>query len=99
MKRRVTAVAVNNAGTYIGVGNAEGKALVLNAKSGGVLYDLPHQDQEISCLKFLSGLSEFWLVAGCWNGKLVFWTEPNEQNNFQITAKCRIGHRGDILAV
>ena len=78
MKRRVTAVAVNNECTHIAVGNAEGKALVLNAKSGGVLYDLPHQDQEISCLKFLSGLSEFWLVAGCWHGKLVFWTEPNE---------------------
>ena len=78
MKRRVTAVAVNNKCTHIAVGNAEGKALVLNAKSGGVLYDLPHQDQEISSLRFLSGLSEFWLVAGCWHGKLVFWTEPNE---------------------
>lgn len=42
-------------------------------------------------------VSEFWLVAGCWNGKMVMWTEPNEDNNFQITAKCRIGHRGDIL--
>ena len=42
MKRRVTAVAVNNACTHIGVGNTEGKALILNAKSGGVLYDLPH---------------------------------------------------------
>ena len=30
---------------------------------------------------------------------MVFWTEPNEQNNFQITAKCRLGHRGDIMAV
>ena len=42
MKRRVTAVAVNSECTHIGVGNAEGKALILNAKSGGVLYDLPH---------------------------------------------------------
>ena len=30
---------------------------------------------------------------------MVFWTEPNEQNNFQITAKCRVGHRGDIMAL
>ena len=29
----------------------------------------------------------------------MFWTEPNEQNNFQITAKCRVGHRGDIMAL
>ena len=42
MKKRVTAVAVNAACTHIAVGNAEGKALVLNAKSGGVLYELPH---------------------------------------------------------
>ena len=42
MKRRVTAVAVNAAGSHIAVGNAEGRALVLNAKSGGVLYELPH---------------------------------------------------------
>ena len=42
MKKRVTAVAVNAACTRIAVGNCEGKALVLNAKSGGVLYELPH---------------------------------------------------------
>lgn len=28
---------------------------------------------------------------------MVFWTRPNEYNNFLITAKSRIGHRGDIL--
>lgn len=27
---------------------------------------------------------------------MVFWTQPNEQNNFTINAKVRIGHRGDI---
>lgn len=42
MKKRVTAVAINDTCAHIAVGNAEGKALVLNAKSGGVLYDLPH---------------------------------------------------------
>jgi hypothetical protein len=29
----------------------------------------------------------------------VLWTEPNEDNNFTISAKCRIGHRGDVLAL
>ena len=27
---------------------------------------------------------------------MVFWSQPNEQNNFTINAKVRIGHRGDI---
>jgi WD40 repeat protein len=27
-------------------------------------------------------VGEFWLVAGTWGGKLVLWTEPNEDNNF-----------------
>ena len=44
-------------------------------------------------------MGEFWLVGGCWNGKVILWTEPNEDNNFQISAKCRIGHRGDILSL
>jgi len=27
-------------------------------------------------------VGEFWLVGGCWNGKVILWTEPNEDNNF-----------------
>jgi WD40 repeat protein len=83
----------------VAVGTCNGEVAVLNFSSGGVLYNLPHQDREITCLKFLSGLGEFWLVAGTWGGKLILWTEPNEDNNFQITAKCRIGHRGDVLVL
>ena len=30
---------------------------------------------------------------------MVFWSQPNEQNNFTINAKVRIGHRGDINAL
>lgn len=40
--------------------------------------------------------SEFWIVAALWHGKVVFWSQPNEQNNYTINAKVRIGHRGDI---
>lgn len=29
----------------------------------------------------------------------MLWTEPNEDNNFSISAKCRIGHRGDVLVL
>jgi len=99
MKKRVTAAAVDSLCQYIAVGNTIGECKVLNFQSGGVLYNLPHSDKEITCLKFLSGMSEFWLVAGCWSGKLVLWTEPNEDNNFQVLAKGRIGHRGDVLAL
>jgi hypothetical protein len=44
-------------------------------------------------------VGEFWLVAGTWGGKIVLWTEPNEDNNYQINAKSRIGHRGDVLVI
>jgi WD40 repeat protein len=44
-------------------------------------------------------VSEFWLVGGCWGGKLMMWTSPNDANNFTIMGKCRIGHRNDILCV
>jgi WD40 repeat protein len=44
-------------------------------------------------------VSEFWLVCGCWHGKVMMWTNPNEDNNFTITAKCRIGHKDDVLAI
>lgn len=42
---------------------------------------------------------EFWLISGGWFGKVILWTEPNDDNNFQISAKCRIGHQGDILVL
>ena len=44
-------------------------------------------------------VSEFWLMGGCWHGKLMMWTSPNEDNNFNITAKCRIGHKDDVLTI
>jgi WD40 repeat protein len=44
-------------------------------------------------------VSEFWLVGGCWGGKLMMWTSPNDANNFTIMGKCRVGHRNDILCV
>ena len=44
-------------------------------------------------------MGEFWLVASTWGGKMVFWTEPTNDNNYQITAKSTIGHRGDVLVL
>ena len=44
-------------------------------------------------------MGEFWLAAGGWDGKIILWTEPNEDNHFQISAKCRIGHTDDILTL
>ncbi len=44
-------------------------------------------------------MSEFWIVGGCWNGKVMMWSQPNDDNNFTVTGKCRIGHRKDILCV
>jgi hypothetical protein len=29
----------------------------------------------------------------------MMWTNPNEYNNFNLNAKCRIGHKHDVLAI
>ncbi len=88
----MTSAATDNKCVYVAVGTCNGEIAVLNFSSGGVLYNLPHQDKEITCLKFLTGcksiwkiillVGEFWLVAGTWGGKLVLYTEPNEDNNY-----------------
>lgn len=47
---RVTAAATDSSCKFVAVGSSIGEAKVLNLKSGGVLYDLPRQDKEITCL-------------------------------------------------
>jgi hypothetical protein len=59
------------------VGSCTGEAKVLNLKSGGIIYDLPSVDNEITCMQFLNGTTEFWIAAGCWGGKMILWTEPS----------------------
>jgi len=56
---RVTAAAVNPTCKQVAVGNSVGKVKVLNFRSGGVLYDLPHQEKEVTCLKFMSESKSF----------------------------------------
>ena len=56
----MTAVAVDEHSKYIAVGNCLGEVKVLTFQSGGVLYTLPHQEKEITCLKFLTGSKLKW---------------------------------------
>jgi WD40 repeat protein len=95
----VTATATDALYKFLAVGSSSGNAKVLNFKSGGVLYDLPRQEKEITCIRFLNEKSEFWILAGCWSGKIILYTKPSAENFFRITAKSRIGHRGDIMAL
>lgn len=56
MKKRVTSAAADESGKkYLAVGNCIGEVLILNMKSGGILYRLPHCDSEVTCLKFVYG--------------------------------------------
>ena len=72
---------------------------MLNLKSGGIIYDLPSNENEITCMSFLYGTTEYWIAAGCWGGKMILWTEPSESNNFTVSVSIRIGHFSDILDV
>mmetsp|Transcript_11469 Transcript_11469/g.17266 ORF Transcript_11469/g.17266 Transcript_11469/m.17266 type:complete len:134 (+) Transcript_11469:1611-2012(+) len=99
LQNRVTAVAVDNTNKYLAVGTNSGESKILNLKSGGVLYNLPHCNSEVTDMKFVYGMSEFWLFGACWGGKLMMWTQPTEDNNFTIQAKCKVGHRSDVLAI
>ena len=95
----MTAAATDKLHKFLAVGSCTGEAKVLNLKSGGILYDLPKTDKEITCIHFLFEKSEYWIVAGCWNGKIVLYSKPTQDNYFRVTAKSRIGHRGDILTL
>jgi WD40 repeat protein len=56
MKKRITAAAADETGLkYLAVGNCEGEVQILNLMSGGVLYNLPHCDSEVTSLKFVTG--------------------------------------------
>jgi WD40 repeat protein len=94
----VTAATLDHTCRFLGVGSASGEGKVLNLKSGGTLYDLPKQDKEISCLKFLNDKCDFWLVGGCWGGRMVLYTKPTQMNNFTIHTKISIS-TGDIMAL
>ena len=55
LSKRITACDINKECTLIAVGNQIGEAFVANKLSGGIIYRLPGADEEISCIKFLSG--------------------------------------------
>ena len=51
----MTAACADDQCKYVAVGTCAGEVVVLNFSSGGLLYTLPHQDKEITQLRFLSG--------------------------------------------
>lgn len=95
----MSAAATDHTGRFLAIGSSFGESKVLNLRSGGVLYDLTKQDKEITVLKFLNEKCEYWIVGGCWTGKLVLWNKPTQQNAFTVHAKVSISSTGDILAV
>jgi WD40 repeat protein len=64
MKKRITAAAVDETGKqFLAVGNCIGEVQILNMKSGGILYNLPHTDSEVTSLKFLHGSKSSVLLS------------------------------------
>ncbi len=55
IRKRITACDINKECTLIAVGNSVGEAFVANKNSGGIIYKLPGADEEIGCIRFLSG--------------------------------------------
>jgi WD40 repeat protein len=96
---RVTAATIDKKSKYLVVGSSSGEAKALNLRSGGVIYDLPSHNIELTCMSFIYGGSSLWLAGGSWQGKLLLWTEPSESNNFLVTVTIRIGHHADILDI
>jgi hypothetical protein len=82
-RSRVTAAVADEFCKHIAVGTCNGEISVINFSSGGVLYNLPHRNLEITSLKFLTGCKylhfnflegEFWIVAGTWSGTIILYT-------------------------
>lgn len=99
VQNRVTAAAVDDTNKFLAVGTNCGESKVINLLSGGVLYNLAHCNSEVTYLKFFNGQTEFWLFGACWGGKLMMWTKPTIDNNFIVSARCRIGHKQDVLSL
>jgi WD40 repeat protein len=94
---QVTAANIDKENGLIAVGNHTGHVKIWNIFSGGLLYDLPEAPCEITELKFVKAITDISLVGTCWDGKVMMWTQPNEERNYQIDGICSIGHRGDII--
>ena len=99
VQNRVTAAAVDDTNKYLAVGTNSGETKIINFMSGGVLYNLAHCNSEVTCLKFFDGMTELWLFGACWGGKLMMWSRPTVDNNFTVAAKCRVGHKNDVLSL
>ena len=52
---KLTAAVADEFCKHIAVGTCNGEISVINFSSGGVLYNLPHRNLEITSLKFLTG--------------------------------------------
>jgi len=99
IKERVTAAAIDLTSKYLAVGSSSGEATVVNIRSGGVVFELPAAEAEITCMTFIKGTSELWLAGGVFGGKMILWTEPSETNNQTVTMSLRVGHFADILSI
>jgi hypothetical protein len=77
-------VSIDKVDGLIALGNDSGHVKICNVFSGGLLYDLPEGPSEITELKFVKAVTDISLVGTCWDGKVMMWTQPNEERNYQI---------------
>ena len=95
----VTAANIDKENGMIVIGNEFGHVKICNIFSGGLLYDLPEATSEITELKFVKAITDISLVGTWWDGKIMMWTQPNEERNYQIDGIWSIGHRDDIICI
>ena len=62
-------------------------------------FDSPEVLSQITELKFVKAITDISLVGTCWGGRVMMWTQPNEERNYQIDGIWSIGHRDDVLWV
>jgi WD40 repeat protein len=95
----ITAANIDKTNGLIVIGNEFGVVKIFNVYSGGLLYELPEAPSELTELKFVKAITDISLVGTCWDGKVMMWTQPNEDRNYQIDGICSIGHRDDIICI
>ena len=77
---KLTAAALDPEGELLAVGSEDGNITVHNVHSGGMLHRLKSTSAEVQYCRFMIGkITNLWLVAGCWEGRIVFYGKPNEQ--------------------
>ena len=105
IQKKLTTCQVDPGFKHIAVAFEGGKVQVNNLHSGALVFNEAENtmimDSEISELKFFSDNSNFWYVAGCWEGRVGFFQEAqmSKGRSYVKFVQSKGSHQKDVISV